>query len=71
MTIFDELSETGLRNAVSETLTKRNDGSQVQFEVPSSNFVFPRFNRLRVAKHVSSDDFDVSPSPEICEEKIN
>ena len=62
MTIFDELSETGLRSAVSETLTKRNDGSQVQFGVPSSNFVFPRFNRLRVAKQVSSDDFDVSPS---------
>jgi hypothetical protein len=61
--IFDELSETGLRSAVSETLTERDDGSQVQFAVPSGDFVFLRFSGLRAAMHISSDNLDVSTPP--------
>ena len=58
---FDELSKMGLRS-VSWTLTGIHEGLQVQFGVPSGNFVFRRFNAFRTPTYVTSDNFDLTLS---------
>ena len=57
MMSFDELSKTGLRN-LSSTLTAIDEGLQVQFMVPSSNFVFLRFGAIRTATYVANDNLN-------------
>ena len=57
MMSFDELSKTGLRN-LSSTLMRIEEGSQVQFGVPSSNFISLRFGAIRTATYIASDNFN-------------
>jgi hypothetical protein len=57
MMSFDELSKMGLRN-LSSTLTGIDEGSQVQFGVPSRNFAFLRFGAIRTAMYITSDNFN-------------
>ena len=57
MKSFDELSKMGLRN-LSSTLTGIDEGSQVQFGVPSCNFVPLRFGAIRTATYITNDNFN-------------